>query len=161
MSMVPKTGAHIAFIAPATRKTEVAQVIELAGSELKDLLRQRAAIIKRLIILRRTIVGLAEMFGNDLLTEELLALAKPTRRTRGSGLTEACRSALSNASKPLTAREVVDRIRAHDGAVIQNHKDPVASVTSILRRLGSYGEATARLSQSGRRIWVVVENPLQ
>lgn len=159
MSVVPGAGAEIAFIASANPKTEVEQVIRLASGELQDLLTQRAAIIKRLAILRRTIAGLAEMFGYDALPEELLLLVNPPERgSRGSGLTEACRAALSHSSKPLTAREVVDNIRAHNGAVIQNHKDPVASVTSILHRLGSYGEATTRLSQTGRRMWIAVEN---
>jgi Asp-tRNA(Asn)/Glu-tRNA(Gln) amidotransferase B subunit len=153
--------AHTAFIAPATPKTEVDQVIKLVSSELQDLLRQRAVIIRRVAILRRTIAGLAEMIGGDALSEELLVLIAPrTRGTRGTGLTEACRSVLSNSSQPLTTREVVERIRANNGAVIRNHKDPVASVTSILHRLGSYGESTTQLSKSGRRIWVAVKNPL-
>jgi hypothetical protein len=52
---------------------------------------------------------------------------------------------------------VVDTIRTKDAKVIQNHKDPVASVTSILHRLGSYGEATTKVSQSGRRMWAPVD----
>jgi hypothetical protein len=161
VSQVPQARARIASIAPATPKTEAEQVIKIAGGELQDLLRQRAAIIKRITILRRTIAGLAEMFGGDTLTEELLALVKPsTHRTRGTGLTEACRSVLRHSSQPLTAREVVEGIRANNGGVIRNHKDPIASVSSILHRLGSYGEATTKLSQSGRRIWVAVEKPL-
>jgi hypothetical protein len=159
MLVVPETGAQLAFTASPDPKIEVEQVIKLAGGELQDLLIQRAAIIKRLAILRRTIAGLAEMFGLEALPEELLLVIKPpVRGSRGSGLTEACRATLSQSSRPLTAREVVDTIRARDGAVIQNHKDPVASVTSILHRLGSYGEATTRLSHTGRRIWIAAEN---
>jgi hypothetical protein len=162
MSVTPEADASVAFIAPATPKAEVEKVIKLASGELQDLLRQRAAIIKRLAILRRTITGLAEMFGSDVLTDELLALIKPpSHGTRGTGLTDACRAALSKSTQPLTAREVVESIRIDNDAVIRNHKDPVASVTSILHRLGSYGEATTKLSHSGRRIWFAVENPLQ
>jgi hypothetical protein len=146
----------MAFISVVTNRIDVEQVIKLAGSELQLLLTQRAALLRRLAILRRTIAGLAEMFGDDVLPEEVRTLIKlPMPRTRGTGLTEACRAGLSKSSRPLTAREVVETIRAHDGALIEHHKDPVASVTSILHRLASYGEATTILSPSGRRMWIV------
>lgn len=158
MSTALADKSFVASLAVITPRMEIEQVVKLAGGELRALLTQRAAILRRLAILRRIISGLAEMFGDDLLPEDLRALIKlPTQRTRGAGLTQACRSALSTSSRPLTAREVVDTIRAKDAKVIQNHKDPVASVTSILHRLGSYGEATTEVSQSGGRMWAPVE----
>jgi hypothetical protein len=158
MSTALVDNSHVASLAVAAPRMEIEQVVKLAGGELQVLLTQRAAILRRLAILRRIIAGLAEMFGDDVLPEDVRVLIKlPTRRTRGAGLTEACRAALSTSSRPLTAREVVDTIRTKDARVIQNHKDPVASVTSILHRLGSYGEATTKVSQSGRRMWAPVD----
>jgi hypothetical protein len=158
MSAALADKSRVASIAVAAPRMEIEHIVKLAGGELQGLLTQRAAILRRLAILRRIISGLAEMFGDDVLPEDVRALIKlPTQRTRGVGLTEACRTALSTSSRPLTAREVVDTIRAKDAKVIQNHKDPVASVTSILHRLGSYGEATTEVSQSGRRMWAPVE----
>src|SRR5580693_9936112 len=160
MSTALADKSNMASLAVAGPRIEIEQIVKLAGGELQILLTQRAAILRRLAVLRRIISGLAEMFGDDVLPEDLRILIKlPTRRTRGAGLTEACRSALSTSSRPLTAREVVDTIRAKDAKVIQNHKDPVASVTSILHRLGSYGEATTRISRSGRRMWEPVGDP--
>jgi hypothetical protein len=157
MSTASTDKSHMAALAVAVPRMEIEQVVKLAGGELQILLTQRAAILRRLAILRRIISGLVEMFGDDLLPEDVRALIKlPTQRSRGAGLTEACRAALSTSSRPLTAREVVDTIRTKDAKVIQNHKDPVASVTSILHRLGSYGEATTEVSQSGRRMWAPV-----
>jgi hypothetical protein len=159
MSTALADKSRVASIAVASPRMEIEQIVKLAGGELQVLLTQRAAILRRLAILRRIVSGLAEMFGDDVLPEEVRALIKlPTRRTRGVGLTEACRAALSTSSRPLTAREVVDTIRAKDAKMIQNHKDPVASVTSILHRLGSYGEATTKVNQSGRRMWAPVDS---
>jgi hypothetical protein len=158
MSTALADKSNVASLAGAAPRIEIEQIAKLAGGELEVLLTQRATILRRLAILRRIISGLAEMFGNDVLPEDVRALIKlPTQRTRGTGLTEACRAALGTSSRPLTAREVVDTIRAKDARVIQNHKDPVASVTSILHRLGSYGEATTKVSHSGRRMWAAVE----
>jgi hypothetical protein len=158
MLMASADKSRVASLAVAAPRMEVEQIVKLAGSELQVLLTQRAAILRRLTTLRRIISGLAEMFGDDVLPEDVRVLIKlPTPKTRGAGLTEACRAALSTSSRPLTAREVVDTIRSKDAKVIQNHKDPVASVTSILHRLGSYGEATTEVSQSGRRMWAPVE----
>jgi hypothetical protein len=158
MSTASIDKSHVASLAVAAPRMEIEQIVKLAGGELQVLLTQRVAILRRLAILRRIISGLAEMFGDDVLPEDVRVLIKlPAQKTRGTGLTEACRAALSTSSRPLSAREVVDTIRAKDARVIQNHKDPVASVTSILHRLGSYGEATTEVSQSGRRIWAPVE----
>ncbi len=158
MSTASADKSHVASLAVAAPRMDIEHIVKLAGGELQVLLTQRAAILKRLAILRRIIAGLAEMFGDDVLPEDVRILTKlPAQGTRGAGLTEACRAALSTSSRPLTAREVVDTIRTKDAKVIQHHKDPVASVTSILHRLGSYGEATAEVSQSGRRMWAPVE----
>jgi hypothetical protein len=37
--------------------------------------------------------------------------------------------------------------------MLARHKDPMASVTTVLNRLVEYGEAQAVLSSSGRRAW--------
>jgi hypothetical protein len=149
----------MAVITVSATRMEVEQVMRLAEGELLQLLTERGALLRRIAILRRTIAGLAETFGEDLLPEGVRALIKPAApKTRGTGLTEACRAALANSSQPLTAREVVDRIRNVDAAIIKDHKDPVASVTSILHRLGSYGEATTQVTHSGRRMWTPAGN---
>ena len=158
MSTASVDKSHVASLAVMAPRMEIKQIVKLAGGELEVLLTQRAAILRRLAILRRIISGLAEMFGDDVLPDNVRVLIKlPVQKTRGTGLTEACRAALSTSSRPLTAREVVDTIRTKDAKVIQNHKDPVASVTSILHRLGSYGEATTEVSQTGRRMWAPAE----
>jgi len=135
---------------------DVEQVIEYAQTEVRELLQQRAVITKRLTALRRTIADLAKIFGHDVLSQEHLTLAKQPKRNRPTGLTEACRSVLMKALQPLTAHEVVERMRACNAELICHHKDSIASVTSILLRLESYGEATSEVGLSRRRSWMSI-----
>jgi hypothetical protein len=133
---------------------DLEQVIEYAQTEVWVLLQQRADITKRLTVLRRTMADLARIFGHDALSQKQLALITPTKRNRRTGLTDACRSVLIKASQPLTAHQVVERMRASSADLIHRHKGPIASVTTILLRLESYGEATSEVGSSRRRLWM-------
>jgi hypothetical protein len=55
---------------------------------------------------------------------------------------------------PLTARDVCNSLEQRIHAVLEKHKDPLASVTTILNRLAQYGEAKPVFLGDGRRAWV-------
>ena len=38
-------------------------------------------------------------------------------------------------------------------AILSRHKDPLASVTTVLNRLVEYGEARSLTNERGRRVW--------
>jgi hypothetical protein len=44
-------------------------------------------------------------------------------------------------------------------AVLLRHKDPLASVTTVLNRLVEYGEAQSVVRPNGRRAWLWVSDP--
>jgi hypothetical protein len=134
--------------------TGARQVINLAQSELRGLMREREAIIKRITVLKQTIVGLVEIFGADGVSKEHLDFVRRPRRHQGNSLTQICRAVLARASEPLTAHELVEGIRATDVTVIQRQKNAIASVSSILGRLASDGEVRSVVAGSGRRQWV-------
>ena len=52
----------------------VQEVVKAAAEDLRQLIRQRADIVKRIGTIKQTIVGLANIFGDDWLDEELLEL---------------------------------------------------------------------------------------
>ena len=60
---------------------------------------------------------------------------------------------LIEARTPLTAREVCDQLRSRFGELLINHKDPLASVTTVLNRLADYGEARSSSNPHGKRAW--------
>jgi len=131
----------------------VHEVVKTAHEELRLLMRQRAEIMKRIGTLKQTISGLANLFGDEILGEDLLELVDRKTGGRQPGFTKACRLVLMEAEQPLSVREVCDRIQQRMPAVLLRHKDPLASVTTVLNRLVDYGEAQSLQRPNGRRAW--------
>ena len=134
----------------------VHQVVKTAHEELRQLMRQRADIMKRIGTLKQTIAGLANLFGDSILGEDLLELVDRKTGGRQPGFTKACRMVLMEAGHPLSVREVCERIQQRVPAMLLRHKDPLASVTTVLNRLVDYGEAQSVVRDNGRRAWVWV-----
>jgi hypothetical protein len=137
----------------------VQEVVKTAHEELRQLMRQRADIMKRIGTIKQTIVGLANLFGGSILNEDLLELVDRKASGRQPGFTRACRMVLMEATRPLAAREVCEQIQQKTPPIILHHKDPLASVTTVLNRLVEYGEAQSTVRENGRRAWQWVSGP--
>ena len=146
---------------PGSGDPHVQEVVKAAHEELRQLMRQRADIMKRIGTVKQTIVGLANLFGDEVLTEELLELVDRKSGGRQPGFTKACRMVLMEADKPLGAREVCEQIQQRIPPVMLRHKDPLASVTTVLNRLVEYGEARSMVRDNGRRAWQWVADPAE
>jgi hypothetical protein len=133
-------------------KLHVEKVIQRAHEELSELLRQRVAITRRIGTVNQTIVGLIKLFGEEILSDDLKLMGHKACR-RGAGVTDSCRRALMEAGGPISAREVRDAIQKTRPEVLAKHKDPLATVNTVLGRLAEYGEAQALVSGEGRRAW--------
>jgi hypothetical protein len=133
--------------------SHVEEVIRQAHEELRQLLHQRADVMRRIGTIKQTIAGLANLFGDEVLSDELLELVDRKSSGRQPGFTKACRMILMDASRSLSARDVCDRIQEKAPAMLARHKDPMASVTTVLNRLVAYGEAKAVALDNGRRAW--------
>jgi hypothetical protein len=114
---------------------------------------QRAAIMKRIGTLKRTIAGLANLFGDEVLGDDLLELIDRKPTGRQPGFTKACRRVLMDVKRPLGAREVCLELEKYAPAILARHKDPLASVTTVLNRLVDYGEVRSLSNERGRRVW--------
>ena len=142
---------------------KVQDAIRLAHEELRTLLQQRAELTKRIGTVKQNIAVLANMFGEGALNEDLLKLLDRRVTRRQSGFTNACRLALMEARNPVTAREVCAHVQQKAAPVLKKHKDPLASVTTVLNRLVDYGEARSIINQQGKRafIWVAEEEHVE
>jgi hypothetical protein len=109
--------------------------------------------MRRIGTIKQTIVGLANLFGDSVLSDELLELVDRKSSGRQPGFTKACRMILMDTKYALSAREVCDRIQEKAPPMLARHKDPMASVTTVLNRLVAYGEAKAVSLDNGRRAW--------
>jgi hypothetical protein len=138
----------------------VQEVVKTAHEELRQLMRQRAEIMKRIGTLKQTISGLANLFGDDILGEDLLELVDRKPGGRQPGFTKACRMVLMEADRPLAVREVCEQIQKRLPSILLRHKDPLASVTTVLNRLVEYGEALSVVRENGRRAWQWASDPV-
>src|SRR5947209_20388303 len=142
-----------------TGNGHVEEVVRQAHEELRQLLQQRAEVMRRIGTIKQTIAGLANLFGDGVLSDELLELVDRKSSGRQPGFTKACRMVLMEANQPLGAREVCEQIQQRIPPVLLRHKDPLASVTTVLNRLGEYGEARTVIKESGRRAWQWIGDP--
>ena len=131
----------------------VEEVVRQAHQELRQLLQQRAQVMRQIGTIKQTIAGLANLFGDAVLSDELLELIDRKSSGRQPGFTKSCRTVLMESNQPLSARDVCERIQQKSPPMLARHKDPLASVTTVLNRLVAYGEAKAVVLENGRRAW--------
>lgn len=133
--------------------SDLNHVLNQAKEELLGLLKQKGDVTKRIGTIKQTISGLADLFGDELLDEELLELLDRKTHSRQPGFTRECRFALMDRRTMMTARAVCDWIREKNPAILVHHKEPIASVTTVLNRLVAYGEAESLVLDNGKRAW--------
>src|SRR6185295_19566227 len=77
------------------------EVIRSAERELHELMQRRAELMKRIGTIKQTLAGLANIFGDSVLSDELLTYLDRKTASRQPGFTRACRVILMDARKPL------------------------------------------------------------
>jgi hypothetical protein len=153
LSQHDATGTELIPVHSASHE-ELEPVIGPLQSELRVLKLERAAILKRMGVIKKTIIGLADLYGSDVINDELrglLALQAATRFRTHTGLTDLCRQMLSEASEPLTARQILGQIQERAPVGLVGDRHPLNSLRMILRRLVAYGEAEESVSEKGLR----------
>jgi hypothetical protein len=131
----------------------VQQVIFAAEHELQQLLQQRSETMKRIGTVKQTLVCLAKVFGEDVLTPEVTRLLGRGSTRKQPGFTRACRVILMEARSPLEARQGFRELNRRFPELVERHKDPVASVTTVFNRLVGYAEVRSFHNPKGRRVW--------
>lgn len=130
----------------------IEEVLRAAESRLQELMLQRADIVRRIGAIKRTIVGVTKLCGGEALSENAQQILRNNGALKPVGLTDSCRRVLIEAACPLSARAICAELEKRGCTVLAHHKDPVASVTTILNRLARYGEASA-IVEGGRTSW--------
>jgi hypothetical protein len=143
---VPRTPAH--------PDLHVVDVLRRAEGELRQLMHERAAVTKRIGTVKRTIVGLAKLFGDGILDAVPFDLAGRKPGSRQPGITNLCRRVLMEAGRPMSARDIYGEVQRIVPALLGRHKDPMATINTILSRLVEYGEASVLRRDYGQRVWL-------
>jgi hypothetical protein len=134
----------------------VVEVIQRADHELRHLMEERAELTKRIGTAKRTIMGLAKLFGDGILDTALLDLVDRRKGPRQLGITGVCRKVLMEAERPMSARDLCDEIQRTAPHLLARHKDPMATINTILARLVGYGEAAVSPGAPRQRTWLWV-----
>jgi hypothetical protein len=153
------TGINGSYRQSQAADLHVQEVIRSAERELHQLLERRAELMKRIGTIKQTLAGLANIFGDSVLGDQLLTLLDRKSASRQPGFTRACRVILMESDKPLGARLVCQALQQKFPEVLERHKDPIASVTTVLNRLADYTEARCSLDRNGRRVWEWIAAP--
>jgi hypothetical protein len=131
----------------------VQQVLKTAELELSGLLEQRADVMKRIGTIKQMLAGLADLFGDEVLHDELRIVLDRGMSDRRKGFTRACRQVLMEAQAPLRPRQGCEALWQKFPELAGRHKDLGASVTTVFHRLVAYGEARCFLDEQGVRVW--------
>ena len=139
---------------PGDTNHHVLCVMRRAEQQLRQLIEERAEVTKRIGTVKQTIVGLAKLFGDGALDAVLLEIFDYKKAARQPGITRTCRRVLMEGRRPMSARDVCDEIQRMAPALLARHKDPMATINTILGRLVEYGEATISPGDRGQRTWL-------
>lgn len=136
---------------------DLQRLVSSIETELHELTEKRAAISKRIAAVKQTIMGLAELFGSEILgpeLEDLLAIRSAGASQLHYGLTDLCRSVLNAGSaEPLTVQAFLVHAQEKFPQRLALHKHPATSVRVVLKRLVEYGEAIEAVAQTGVKAW--------
>ncbi|HEY1462759.1 MAG TPA: hypothetical protein VGF44_05015 [Terriglobales bacterium] len=137
----------------SSNQGSVHEVVRSAHRELTELMRQRAGIMARIGTIKKTLSGLAQIFGESVLDDDLLELLDLAPSKRTPGLTRACREVLMSSPEPRTAEGICEILESNYAEVWQRQKNPIASVTTVLNRLVEYSEASSDWNEKRKRVW--------
>lgn len=136
-----------------TLDDSVLEVLRVTKRELRTLVQQRADIMRRIGRAKQAVLGLANLFGDAVLDQELLELMDHRPNNRQRGFTRACRILLMETDRSLNTSEICEGLRRKFPDLAARHKDLLASSTTVLNRLVAYGEVLASRGRDGRRVW--------
>jgi len=140
-------------IQQSAKQTDLAVVGRMAQTELQELMRKRAQMNRRIVVLRKT---LRALLGDEAVRDSRAYAAVRLTPRKREGITHICRMVLKQANRPLTSREITETIRLLHPAETARHRDLMASVTAVLRYLLESGEANNGFDEEGHRTWFVI-----
>jgi hypothetical protein len=121
------------------------------NKELLTLRKELREVEDDIAAARQALHGLSLILGEEYVSDELLRLIHP-KRTNIRGLSSVCRSLLVKPPYAYSVREICDCINATDPLLLTHHKNPMASVMSVLRQLARRGEIIRR-TENGKSVW--------
>ena len=137
-------------------REDAQNVAQAAQAELLRLLEMRAEIAKRLATIKKVREGLASMFGDHILSEDLLRLLPHRRGVADLGLLESCRLLLMESCKPMSVEEMCKDLRCRMPRLVRQQKDIYNSVAIVFEQLSRNGIARPVIRDGAETSWELV-----
>ena|SRR5215468_2617601 len=134
-------------------ETNFTVVSKAAEHELRELLRHRVQVSRRIAILRKTIRVMMGVESARVAQTSAAVRLGPRKR---EGITRACRTVLAQATTPLTVSQIAQLVRSSYANTASRQRDLLASVSAVLRSLLESGEANNAFDDDGSRTWFAV-----
>ena len=131
-------------------------VIDSLRAELRQLSDRNTAILKKTMMVRRTIEGLAEVFGPGVIDDELRYLLWPHRHVSRRVLGCLCRRLLGSRQRALQVGELLNLIDNEYPGTFKYVKQPDRYLRSVLEILVTLGEVAQERTESGVATWKAV-----
>ncbi|HEX3092457.1 MAG TPA: hypothetical protein VHW72_07540 [Candidatus Angelobacter sp.] len=136
------------------------KAIESSHRELRELMKKREWIDRRMADLNLALRSLARMITDEKKREKLLAELKEARR-KPAGLTEAISNFLYNSPHSSHSASEIREWLEREGFDLSDYAQPVATISITLRRLAESGRA--KPIRKGRNVsykWIGGSTPL-
>jgi len=144
----PSTADYATGSPQTVRDQNLQMVVERVQDQLLQLTQQRQEIAERIAVIKRTIHGLALLYGEGLQPgPDKVAIGERRR-----GITNACRAVLNQANTPLSTHEAHTILQREFPDLFPQSQNCFASLVTILNRLVKYGEVDT-FFHDGNRLW--------
>jgi hypothetical protein len=140
------------------RDLGVEGIITEMKKELHVLYAERSAIDRRMDVIKKALVGLATLYGDEAISADFLQPVHPAKHDRRMVLAETCRSVILQSKTPLTGEEIHQQIAQRDPNLLILYKHPFASVAMALRRLAKKGQVRLVAKGYGKTEWATPDN---
>jgi hypothetical protein len=143
---------------PIRKDDEVERLIQEMKRDLYALYKERTAIDRRMDTIKKGLVGLATLYGREALSLDFLEYVDPAENRKRTGITAMCRSIIRECHAPLSSTEIHQKIKEINPDLLVTHKNPNASVQTVLRRLVKQGQAQVVPNKNGGLAWKAIRN---
>jgi hypothetical protein len=126
---------------------------ERIQEEMLSLQRELKEVEEEISAVKSTLYGLSVIFGKEVFSEQLLQSLRPKSGCKVRGLTATCQAVLVKTSHPCSVSAVCNLVRAVNPLLLIHHRNPRASVMTVLRNFAKRGQVVRR-TENGRSVWL-------
>jgi hypothetical protein len=149
-------GSNTSFSEPSSPQFLAFDYLRPSGErireEMSSLQKQLKQVEEEISAVKNTLYGLSVIFGEEVFSQQVLQTIRPKHGGKVRGLTATCQAVLVKTSHPCSVSAVCNLVRAVNPLLLIHHRNPRASVMTVLRNFAKRGQAV-RGTENGRSVW--------